>query len=128
MVSELGPIIDFVPPPMFREITLALREYLSLVNFASAKWCAPVPPLLFRSISAAYECAGRSLGIDTFHYKWRLQVLIIPFLMFCVPWTLYVLERKANPTTAKINLTSNLFFVVFLCAFEAICCAVWRAH
>ena len=43
VVSELGPIIDFEPPPMFREITLALREYLSLVSFASAKWCAPVP-------------------------------------------------------------------------------------
>ena len=39
MISELGPVIDFVPPPLFQDIVMALRDYLSIVNFASAKWC-----------------------------------------------------------------------------------------
>ena len=39
VVSELGSVIDFVPPPLFQHIIMALREYLSIVNFASAKWC-----------------------------------------------------------------------------------------
>ena len=40
VISELGSVIDFVPPPLFQEIIMALREYLSIVNFASAKWYA----------------------------------------------------------------------------------------
>ena len=39
VISELGPVIDFAPPPLFQDIVMALRDYLSIVNFASAKWC-----------------------------------------------------------------------------------------
>ena len=61
-----------------------------------------------------------SLGVDTFHYKWRLQVVIIPLVMLSVPCTLYVMERRANPIAALANLTSNAFFVVFFC-YPRIC-------
>ena len=61
-----------------------------------------------------------SLGVDTFHYKWRLQVVIIPLVMLSVPCTLYAMERRANPIAALANLTSNAFFVVFFC-YPRIC-------
>ena len=60
------------------------------------------------------------MGVDTFHYKWRLQVVIIPLAMLSVPCTLYLIERRANPVTALANLTSNAFFVVFFC-YPRIC-------
>ena len=46
VVSELGSVIDFVPPPLFQDIIMALRDYLSIVNFASAKWCVRYPVVL----------------------------------------------------------------------------------
>ena len=61
-----------------------------------------------------------SLGVDTFHYKWRLQVVIIPLVMLSVPCTLYLIKRRANPIAALANLTSNAFFVVFFC-YPRIC-------
>ena len=87
MISELGSVIDFVPPPLFQEIIMALREYLSIVNFASAKWCDNVHLLSYYA-AAHGSPVDSSLGIDTFHYKWRLQVVIIPLVMLSVPCTL----------------------------------------
>ena len=119
MISELGSVIDFVPPPLFQEIIMALRDYLSIVNFASAKWCDNLhcPVVL---CCGSRQCCCSSLGVDTFHYKWRLQVVIIPLVMLSVPCTLYVMERRANPIAALANLTSNAFFVVFFC-YPRIC-------
>ena len=119
MISELGPVIDFVPPPLFQSIVMALRDYLSIVNFASAKWCDNLhcPVVL---CCGSRSAVGSSLGVDTFHYKWRLQVVIIPLIMLSVPCTLYVMERRANPIAALANLTSNAFFVVFFC-YPRIC-------
>ena len=41
VISELGAVVDFEPPEMFETVISALREVLSIVNFASSKWSAP---------------------------------------------------------------------------------------
>jgi len=64
--------------------------------------------------------AAHSLGVDSFHYKWRLQVVLIPLGLFLIASTLYLLERRSNAVTAAANFTSNAFFVVFFC-YPRIC-------
>lgn len=64
-------------------------------------------------------CA-RSLGFDTFHHKWLVQVMLIPAVMMTVPLAYFVHGLRKDRQQAAATLTAHSFVVVFFC-YPRIC-------
>eukprot|EP01043_Picozoa_sp_COSAG02_P018211 COSAG02_NODE_844_length_16583_cov_116.650267_7_plen_1394_part_00 len=96
IVGELGKVLDFSAPAEFRELVTTLSGWLSGLDVLSSAKC---------------------LGVDSFHARWRLQVVVIPLVMLIVPIFIFVFRRVVGQSqgAAVATLTSQLFFVVFYC-------------
>eukprot|EP01043_Picozoa_sp_COSAG02_P036680 COSAG02_NODE_2703_length_8201_cov_9.957294_4_plen_1333_part_00 len=96
IVGELGDVLDFSAPAKFRKLVATLYGWLSGMDVLSSAKC---------------------LGVDSFHARWRLQVVVIPLMMLTVPIFIFVFRRVVGQSqgTAAAALTSQLFFVVFYC-------------
>ena len=53
---------------------------------------------------------AKCLGIDTFHFKWRLQVMMLPPVLVCGPLIYYCFERRNEPQAAGPKLIGRIFF------------------
>ena len=126
VVTELGVVLSFSPPEGFQNLVVALGEFLSVTDMlTSAKWCVSVTPWLPCCLCAGYvepialsrcfDSRLRSLGIDSFYYKWRLQVLLIPAAMMVMPLAMYCRHYRKDRDRALARLTGHSFAVVFFC-------------
>eukprot|EP01046_Picozoa_sp_COSAG06_P047708 COSAG06_NODE_6989_length_2685_cov_5.871230_3_plen_206_part_00 len=64
VTGELGQVLDFKAPLMFEQLAARLSGIVSGLDVLSSAKC---------------------LGIDTFHFKWWLQVVIIPVALMILP-------------------------------------------
>eukprot|EP01046_Picozoa_sp_COSAG06_P029962 COSAG06_NODE_2818_length_6234_cov_4.107253_1_plen_1276_part_10 len=99
VAGEIGGVLNFSAPEMIKSVFKSLSNMLSVVDVVASAKC---------------------LGVDTFHYKWRLQVLFIPVMLMLGPLVLWLFKRRKDPTAASNNLTSHSFFVIFFC-YPRIC-------
>jgi hypothetical protein len=99
VAGELGKVLDFAAPEMIKGILASFSRILSVVDVLASAKC---------------------LNIDSFHHKWRLQVIWIPVVMMLFPLIAWVRTRRNDPIAALASLTSRSFFVVFFC-YPRIC-------
>jgi hypothetical protein len=94
VTGELGQVLDFKAPPMFEQLAARLSGIVSGLDVLSSAKC---------------------LGVDTFHFKWRLQVVIIPAALMILPTAGFLFKWRKDRAAAMTSFTSQAFFVVFYC-------------
>jgi len=94
VTGELGQVLDFKAPPMFEQLAARLSGIVSGLDVLSSAKC---------------------LGVDTFHFKWRLQVIIIPVALMILPTAGFLFKWRKDRAAAMTSFTSQAFFVVFYC-------------
>jgi hypothetical protein len=94
VTGELGQVLDFKAPPMFEQLSARLSGIVSGLDVLSSAKC---------------------LGVDTFHFKWRLQVVIIPVALMILPTAGFLFKWRKDRAAAMTSFTSQAFFVVFYC-------------
>jgi len=94
VTGELGQVLDFKAPPMFEQLAARLSGIVSGLDVLSSAKC---------------------MGVDTFHFKWRLQVVIIPVALMILPTAGFLFKCNKDRTAAMTSFTSQAFFVVFYC-------------
>eukprot|EP01046_Picozoa_sp_COSAG06_P043671 COSAG06_NODE_5759_length_3288_cov_52.533082_2_plen_104_part_00 len=57
--------------------------------------------------------SAKCLGIGSFHYKWQLQVVVIPLVLLIGPVVLWLINRRTDAEAALLSLTKQAFFVCF---------------
>ncbi len=99
VVSEIGSVLEFAAPEATKRIFSRIASFLSVTDVVVSAKC---------------------FGIDSFHYKWRLHVVIIPVLMLSIPLIVWTVGRKTDSEAALVGLTKQAFFVCFFC-YPQIC-------
>ena len=94
VTSQLGPVLDIPYPPMFQSLTIWLKDSLEVLDvFASAK----------------------CLGLDTFHYKYFMQVLALPTMLVLAAYVVFLLQQHTGSADAGKNFKGSCFFIAFFC-------------
>eukprot|EP01046_Picozoa_sp_COSAG06_P015391 COSAG06_NODE_984_length_11197_cov_75.225806_7_plen_1198_part_00 len=99
VISHLPTVLNFEAPPFFDAMVTFVGKYLSGIDLLASAKC---------------------LGVDTFHYKWRIQVLFIPLFLVFVSSAFYFIQRRKNAAAARSDLDNAFFFTVFFC-YPRIC-------
>jgi hypothetical protein len=101
ITGELGRVLEFTPPEMFKALvdTLAAMFRLDVLDVFSSAKC---------------------LGVDTFHHKWIVQVVIVPLVVTLVPIVVFLIKRQKDHAVAADEIKGQLFFVVFL-VYPSVC-------
>jgi hypothetical protein len=96
VTSQLGLVLDWEPPEQFKAVMDFIAKLVSGLDVLASAKC---------------------LGIDTFHYRWRLQVVLIPFGMMLVPIAIFAIKRyrRASKAEAWTAFISHIFLVLFFC-------------
>ena len=110
VTSQIGSVLSIDFPSLFTGVIDLLGQLMDAINIFSGSKC---------------------LGFDGFHYKWMMQVVVLPLVLLSVAFVAFHIERtRANAAgisaaSAMVHFTANVFFIVFF-TYPRICTSAFN--